>query len=144
MLNIRPYEKRHLSEVQFKVDSGADLSTISKIHLIRIGYSYEWIEAHMIADLTHTLSRAGGTAEPAYYIKFDVINLLDKEFVNWPLYIRKERNVDFPNLLGINMLTYFNFQFDYEKWIFGIKSISQPKTKLPMLHNQSVHEVKHI
>jgi hypothetical protein len=64
---MKPLENTVLSRVLFKVDSGADLTTISKKELILLGYSYEWIESHMVADLSRTLSRAGQTV-------FELIN----------------------------------------------------------------------
>ncbi len=135
---VKPFEKNSLSRVQFKVDTGADLTTINKRELILLGYTYEWIESHIIADSLHTLSSAGGRAEPAYYIQMDVLNLLSLELLKWPLYIKKERNKDFPNLLGINVLTHFKFQFDYENWGFIIEGIRKPKRRLAMVSGQSL------
>jgi hypothetical protein len=138
---MKPFENTVLSRVLFKVDSGADLTTISKKELLLLGYSYEWIESNMIADLTRTLSRAGGKAEPAHYIQVQVFNLLGRDLVNWPLYIRKERHLDFPNLLGINVLTFFKFTFDFENWDFFIEVIPKPKRSLPKLEGQTVFEL---
>jgi hypothetical protein len=45
-------------------------------------------------------------------------------------------------LLGLNVLTYFNFRFDYRKWKFHIKPIATPKKLFPMLPNQSICEVE--
>jgi hypothetical protein len=138
---MKPLEHTTLSRIQFKVDSGADLTTVSKKELVLLGYSYEWIEKNIQTDLKHTLSRAGGKPQPAYYIQITASNILGRELVNWPFYIRKERHLDFPNLLGINILTYFNFSFNYEEWYLYIETVTNPKKSLPMLPNQSVCEI---
>jgi hypothetical protein len=123
------------------VDSGADLTTISKKELVLLGYSYEWIEHNIHTDFAHTLSRAGGKPQPACYIQIPTSNILGRELTNWPFYIRQERHLDFPNLLGINILSYFNFKFDYQEWCFYIESIAIPKNTLSMLSDQSICEI---
>jgi hypothetical protein len=138
---IKPLGSTVLAKALFKVDSGADLTTISKKELVLLGYSYDWIDAHIVADSSHMLSRAGGNAEPAYYLQLDVLNLLGREYVKWPLYVRKEKHLDFPNLLGVNMLTYYKFAFDYEQWTFLIERIPKPKRLLPMLNTQLVFDI---
>ena len=138
---MKPSKYQALSRVQFKVDTGADFTTISKKELVSLGYSYDWIEQNIKEDPYHTLSRAGGKPQPAYYVQISLSNILGRELINWPFYIRKERHLDFPCLLGLNILTYFNFQFDYEKWIFSIKHIVNPKFKLPMLVEQTIYDI---
>ena len=135
---MKPNKRTTLSRVQFKVDTGADFTTISKKELVLLGYSYEWLEEHMKVDVTHTLSRAGGKPQPAYYIQITVSNILGRELLNWPFYIRKERDLDFPNLLGLNLLIYFNICFDYREWTFTIEHIDKPGNKIPMLPDQLI------
>ena len=138
---MKPSKQQTLSRVQFKVDTGADFTTISKKELVSLGYSYDWIEQNIKEDTNHTLSRAGGKPQSAYYIQISLSNILGRELINWPFYIRKEPHLDFPNLLGLNILTYFNFQFDYREWIFLIEHIVNPKYKLPMMVEQSIYDI---
>jgi len=105
-----------------------------------LGYSYEWVDSHRVEDAARTISRAGGKPQPACYVQIPVANILGRELVNWPFYIRKEQHLDFPNLLGINILAHFNFRFDYEEWMFYIESIAKSKINLPMLSDQSICE----
>lgn len=140
-VRMKPYKSVTLENIDFKVDTGADLTTIAKKELVRLGYSYQWIEKHIIESKNYTLSRAGGKAEPACYIQIPIANVLDRDLVNWPFYVRKENHLDFPNLLGINILTHFNFLFDYENWNFNIKSAQMPKKKLPMLSDQYIENL---
>ena len=138
---MKPYNDITLSQVRFKVDTGADLTTISKQELVYLGYSYEWIEKNTIESQSHTLARAGGNPHPACYVQIDIANVLGCELLNWPFYIRKEPNLDFPNLLGINILAHFDFSFNYSSWMFEIAYSKNPKNSLPMLSDQSIHEI---
>jgi hypothetical protein len=89
-----------------------------------------------------TLSRAGGKPQPAYYVQIAISNIEGHTLVNWPFYIRKERQSDFSNLLGLNVLAYFNFRFDYKIWKFYIRPIATPKKIFSMLPDQSICDVE--
>ena len=142
-LHMKPYGKERLTAVEYKLDTGADLTTVSKETLSAVlGYTKEWIAEHTVQDMTRTVSRAGGKAEPACYVVIPTSNILGRELSNWPFYIRAEEDNDFPNLLGINILSYFNFSFSYDKGFLNIEPAVAPVIKLPMLVSQEIGELK--
>ena len=47
-IGIKPLDDITLSKVRFKVDTGADRTTISKASLLQIGYSMDWINKNAI------------------------------------------------------------------------------------------------
>jgi predicted aspartyl protease len=130
-----------LSYLQFKIDTGADLTTISKKDLMLLGYSHKWIEKNKVEEPARTLTSAGGKTQTACYIKMDTINILGRELIHWPLYIRKENEYDFPNLLGINVLSHFNLFFNFRDWVFKIENIIIPKKVLPVLPGQHINNM---
>ena len=98
-LNIKPLYSFRLEGIRFKLDTGADLTTISKKDLNILGYSAEWIMQNVIKDNKHTLTSVGGKVMDAYYVLIPVSNLFGIDFRNWPFYIHMGDDIDFPNLL---------------------------------------------
>ena len=137
-LNMKPLGSMRLEGVRFKLDTGADLTTISKKDLGALGYGAKWISKNAFEDYTHTLTSAGGKSMAAYYVLIPVSNLFGKDFRNWPFYILMEDDRDFPNLLGINVLSYFNFTFNYDAGYLGIEAAKKPVIKLPLIADQEV------
>ena len=132
-----------LYTILFKLDTGADLSTISKVDLIELlGYSQEWINQNAVKSETKTITSAGGECESAYYIVIPEANILGRDLQNWTFYIRLEDDKDFPNLLGIDILLNFNFTFNFNNGTLSIEPEWNPKIKKPLLENQKIGEIQ--
>ena len=140
-VKLKPFNSKILESKEFKIDTGADLSTISKGYLIDLGYSKEWINKNIKLDPYSSLSRAGGEEEPAYFIQIANASILGLPLINWAFYIIPDWKYDFSNLLGINILLYFKFYFDYTTWKLNIRPERNPLNKLPLLLNQEVGEI---
>ncbi|MCL1997189.1 MAG: retroviral-like aspartic protease family protein [Turicibacter sp.] len=125
-----------------KLDTGADVTTISKTTLNRLGYDNDWIAANIINDPKRTMKSAGVQKKPAYYVILPAVNILGRDLVNWPLHILPQSEQDYPNLLGIDILQYFNFSFDYEKWEFTLVAISKPKNPQKTTESQRIYDVR--
>ena len=138
---IKPCDETVLSPVRFKVDTGADLTTISKQTLKQLGYSLDWIDQNAVESASQTITRAGGHPRPACFVQIDIANILGRELMNWPFFVRREHHLDYPNLLGLNLLSYFDFRFNYSDWTFEIAHIPKPKIIFSMLPNQAIHEL---
>jgi len=137
---MKPFDNLRLEKVQFKVDTGADLTTITKKELNVLGYTADWIKANTIKEEKRTISSAGGRNQHAYYVQIPISNLFGKDFKNWPFYIRIEDDRDFPNLLGLNVLTYFKFAFQYDIGYLEIEPLKDSIIKLPLKAEQEVNE----
>ena len=111
---IKPFDSVTLSPVRFKVDTGADSSTISKNRLHQLGFTEEWILGN--ATEAGEVSTAAGETYMKYVIQLPLINLLGYEGKEWPFAILldtvdtagKPVKQDFRNLLGRDLLTGFN------------------------------------
>ena len=142
IINIKPFDELELRNVKFKLDTGADITTINKNELKVLGYGKEWISNNMSKHPALTITRAGSKNEPAYYVQIPKCNILGRDLFNWPIYIRPETDKDFPNLLGIDILHNFDFDFRYSSGILAIWPINESYIKIPMLASQEIFAVK--
>ncbi|MCL2016385.1 MAG: retroviral-like aspartic protease family protein [Defluviitaleaceae bacterium] len=140
-LFLKPLNKVILESIDFKLDTGADVTTIDKATLNKLGYSNNWIASNTVKSTDLTLQSAGVKRKPAYYIILPTINILGRDFTNWPLHILPTADENYPNLLGIDILQYFNFKFNYEKWEFTLIPIASPKNPKKLADNQKVYNV---
>jgi len=152
-IGMKPFEGFIQKKVEFKLDTGANISTISKEDLRqKLGYTEAWITANTIEDSRLCVNSASMPSERAYYVAIPICNVLNKKLMNWPFYIRpigevvtasdgKEIDRDYNNLLGLNIFSYFNFEFSYSTGMLKINSIQKPYIKFSMISNQSIHEV---
>ena len=141
-VNIKPNNQATLHKLRFKLDTGADMTTIEKRSLRLLGYSDNWINANTTKDTRMTVSSAGGSNESAYYIQIPVINFMGRDFINWPLYIRPEDDRDYRNLLGIDIFSSFDFTYRYSTGFLEIEAISNSIVKQIMLQGQRIEEIK--
>ena len=140
-VHIKPCDEKTLQNISFKIDTGADLTTISKKELHTIGYSMEWINKNAVKDVKHTLTRAGGKKETAWYIVIPISNFSGCDMKNWTFYIRVEKDRDYPNLLGLDVLSNFNFTFNYDMGILSVEPAKKPVIVFPKLINQDISSI---
>jgi len=128
-VSIKSYGAYILKDVVFKVDTGADFSTISKNALHELGYNNDWISENKEFGAT-SASGASGEKLEAYFVRLPVINIFGIEGVDYPfgILLDKEENlpkpscrgceyteakkVDFRPLLGNDILSCFNISVD--------------------------------
>ena len=112
---LKPFAKTLLEQVEFKIDTGADLTTISRKSLMFLGYDEHWIKSNgeLIADGTST---ADGSKVESYVIKFPLFNLRGLDFKNWPMFVifnsvcecGKVTHRDYRNLFGNDVIDMFD------------------------------------
>lgn len=117
------YIKRSIDQtmmpVRFKVDTGADVTTISKVTLRNLGFTKEWIEAHIVKR-TQIITATGDVIESAI-IQIPVLNLLGYEAKNWTFSILLEEKRDLKNLIGRDLLSGFNYKIDNDRDLIEIE-----------------------
>lgn len=138
---IKPLDGFEMQPVRFKVDSGADNTAVSKDDLIRLGYSMNWIrENAVVFEDKDKPTTASGEKVSAGYIQLPLINILGYEGKHWPFQIVMDENRDFRNLLGRDLLTGFNYQFDNDNDVFTIDMAKKFKPRYAFLPGQEIHE----
>ena len=116
---FKPLNTQTMLPFRFKIDTGADSSTISKEDLQDLGYSIKEINEGIIQRGLVTL--ANNTTIEAGTIQIPLINILSYECKQWPFTIIVEEGKDFKNLLGRDLLAGFNYTFNNDEKKFKIE-----------------------
>jgi len=126
----------------FKVDTGADKSTISKTDLDLLGFDMDWIRENVVKfGDAEKPSTASGDRVNAGYVQLPLINILGYEGKYWPFQVVIDENKNFRNLLGRDLLTGFNYCFNSDEDIFSIERAGIFKPRYPFLPNQEINEI---
>ena len=139
-VNIKPKNSNSLIPIEFKVDTGADSTTISKYDLIDLGYDISWINQNVIS-VKNKLTTASGEKVNAGYVQLPLINILGYEGINWPFYIIIDNTQDFKNLLGRDLLSGFNYYFNNDDDIFSITQTKIFKPRYDFLPDQEINKM---
>ena len=92
-IHIKPYDNLELKGIDFKVDTGADMTTISKEVLTNeLGYPAKWIEKNMVKYKIETTG-AGQIIDDVYYIRIEKANILGRDLSNWPFFILSDKSI---------------------------------------------------
>ena len=142
---IKPQDKNTMISIRFKVDTGADSSTISKHDLIDLGYDLAWIKTNAVVfEDDKRPTTASGAKIDAGYIQLPVINMLGYEGKYWPFQIILDESQNFGNLIGRDLLTGFNYWFNNDADVFTIDRTKIFKPRYPFLSNQEINEISTI
>ena len=139
-INIKPKNDNTLLPIDFKVDTGADTTTISKLELLDLGYDMNWICQNTVV-LKDKPTTASGEKVNAGYIQLPLINVLGYEGKHWPFQIIIDERKDFRNLLGRDLLTGFNYCFNNDEDVFSIARTKIFKPQYRFLQGQEIHEM---
>lgn len=141
-IEIKPKDDITLYSVVFKVDTGADITTISKNTLMDLGYNMDWIIQNTVAfEDKDKPTTAAGDKINAGYITLPLINILGYEGKHWPFQIIIDENQDFRNLLGRDLLVGFNYEFNNDDGKFTITRTKNFKPQYKFLQDQEINEV---
>ncbi|MDR2166288.1 MAG: retropepsin-like domain-containing protein [Clostridiales bacterium] len=132
-MNIQDANLKDMSEVDFKVDTGSDYTTISKKELYTLGYSADWIKQNAIRN-DRDAKTADGSTIPIYFLQIPKMNILGTEVSNMRLHILLDGDGgaarDLNNLLGLDLLLSFNYMVNNDEDEFIIHRTTKPsKTK---------------
>ena len=116
-----------LEHIFFRLDSGADISTISKDDLNRLGYSMAWIEKNKKEAADIEIGVADKTKRRAFYVEIPLMNFMEKDFHNFKIFIVPEEGFDYSNLLGLDVSTEFTYITDNEGGVLEFYRINKSK-----------------
>ena len=141
-IDIKPFTDITMLPIEFKVDTGADTTTISKPDLLLLGYDMNWIKKNVVISTDENKpTTASGDIVNAGYIQLPLINLLGYEGKHWPFLVIVDENKDFRNLLGRDLLSGFNYQFDNDNNAFSIGMTKVFKPRYKFLPGQEINEM---
>ncbi|MCL2187350.1 MAG: retropepsin-like domain-containing protein [Defluviitaleaceae bacterium] len=138
----KPVDDNIMLPIQFKVDTGADMSTIAKADLARLGYDMDWIKENAIVfEDKDKPTTASGDKINAGYVQLPLINILEYEGKKWPFQIIMDEQQDFRNLMGRDLLTGFNYEFNNDDDVFTIRRANKFKPRYKFILGQEIHEI---
>jgi len=124
----------------YKVDTGANLTTISFDTLSELGYNKEWImSGTLLKDDGRPTLASGEFVDDCYRIVLPEINIGGCVGYNWPFLT--SLSVPFRLLLGTDSMCFFNWVFDYERGICKFELIQNKRQLLFNRLEQSIHSV---
>jgi len=150
-VNIRPYDSPILQDIDFKIDTGADFSTISKDTLYDLGYTDEWIDANKKL-MKGTTSVATGEEVETYNIHMPFINVYGARGKDYPFAILMDKEESLPKptcegckyteakkfdyrlLLGNDILSCFNINIDRDNdcvYMSRLSNLNERNAKYP-------------
>jgi hypothetical protein len=126
--------------VVYKVDSGANCTTISRTELVKLGYSDDWIRSGKpLTGVNAPTVASGLPIEGCYEVVLPEIRIGDWVGYNWP--VLTSLSVPFKLLLGTDSMKFFNWHFDYESNICKFDLISGKRKLLFNQKVQSIHAI---
>ena len=140
-VDVKPRIGITMLPVQFKVDTGADTSTISKVDLEFLGYDIDWVRQNAIVFQDKDKpTTASGDKIDAGYIQLPLVSILGYEGKNWPFQIIMDEMQDFRNLFGRDLLAGFNYWFNNDEDKFTIVRAKVFKPRYAFLLEQEINE----
>ena len=112
-LFVRPSDNPLMFELPYKVDTGANRTTINTEALRRLGYDDKWVRTgKQLAEAERPTVATGGPIENCYIITLPEIQLGGYVGYNWPFLVSLNDNIQFRLLLGTDSMQFFNWDFD--------------------------------
>jgi hypothetical protein len=129
-----------METVRYKVDSGANVTTISAKRLLDLGYNEDWIRSGTALRGADAPTVASGLPiEECYEVILPEIRIGDWVGYNWPALT--SLNVPFKFLLGTDSMQFFNWHFDYENGVCKFDLIPGKRKLLFNQKEQSIHAI---
>ena len=131
-----------MTDLPYKVDSGANSTTINTYTLHRLGYDDNWVKAGK--QLVGTERPTVATGEPidnCYIITLPEIQLGGYVGYNWPFLVSLHKKIQFKLLLGTDSMQFFNWNFDYENAVCNFDLIPGKRKLLFNQKEQSIHAI---
>ena len=142
---IKQQDNVAMTPVKFKVDTGADTTTISRFDLAILGYDKGWVKqnAIMLQEKDKPVA-ASGERINAGRVRLPILNILGYEAKQWPFQIILDENQDFRNLVGRDLLRFFNYSFNNDEDMFTIVMAETVKPLYQFFPGQEINEIKSV
>jgi hypothetical protein len=143
--SIIPFYARHkntptMFSRQYKVDTGANCTTIGKDWLLELGFDENWIKSgkRLEGDARPTVA-SGLSLDDCYEVILPEIHIGEWVGYNWP--VLTSLSVPFKFLMGTDSMQFFNWHFDYENGTCRFDLIPGKRKLLFNQKEQSIHAI---
>ena len=139
-LYVRKKDSPVMLSEYFKIDTGANCTTISKDWLAELGYDESWIRSgKRLTGSARPTVVSGLPLDDCYEVVLPEITLGDWVGYNWPMVTSLSANFRF--LLGTDSMQFFNWRFDYGSGFFGFELVPGKRRVLFDKSEQTIHAV---
>ena len=137
---LRQKHNPTMASVDYKVDTGANCTTIGSKRLFELGYDENWIKSgkRLKGNARPTVA-SGIPLDDCYEVILPEIHIGEWVGYNWPVLTSLSLNFKF--LLGTDSMQFFNWHFDYENGVCGFDLISGKRKMLFNQKEQSIHAI---
>ena len=137
---IRQKDSPTMLHADYKIDTGANCTTIGIDWLLESGYDETWIKTGKLleGDARPTVA-SGLPVEDCYEIVLPEIRIGDWVGYNWP--VITSLIVPFKFLLGTDSMQFFNWSFDYQNGVCKFDLIPNRRNLLFNQKEQSIHAI---
>ena len=142
-IHIRPFASQTLQYAEFKVDSGANRTTIGSLFLNGLGYDDNWIkQSKQFEGGERPKTALGVPVDGCYRVILPEIQIGEWVGYNWPMLTCLSQQFKF--LLGTDSMQFFNWHFDYEKMQCRYALVPGKRKMLFGKLEQSIHTVDEV
>jgi len=139
-MNIKPRNAPTMSQIIYKVDTGANCTTISHMELEKLGYDKDWIKSGKLLEGSERPTAATGLPiDDCYTVTLPEIHIGEWVGYNWP--VLTSLSVPFKFLLGTDSMQFFNWNFDYARGVCKFNLIPGKRKLLFNQKEQSMHSL---
>jgi len=139
-IDIRSKSSPIMKTILYKVDTGANCTTISHTNLLKLGYDRDWIMSGKLLEGKACPTLASGVViSDCYQVILPEIRIGEWVGYNWPF--TTSLSVPFRLLLGTDSMRFFNWQFNYENKVCSFELIPEERKLLFNQQEQSIHAV---
>jgi len=122
----------------YKVDTGANCTTINKDWLLELGYDENWIRAGKRLEGNARPTVASGLRlDDCYNVILPEIHIGGWVGYNWP--VLTSLSLPFKFLLGTDSMQFFNWNFDFDSNVCRFDLITGKRKVLFNQKEQSIH-----
>ena len=137
---VKPQDSAAMAPVDYKVDTGANCTTIGSKRLLELGYEADWIKTGKLLEGNARPTVASGLPiDDCYEIILPEINIGEWVGYNWPFLT--SLSLPFKFLLGTDSMRFFNWHFDYENGVCKFELIQGKRKLLFNQKEQSIHSI---
>ena len=139
-IDIKPRHSTKMATISYKIDTGANCTTISSERLCELGFDMDWIRSGKLLEGNARPTVASGVpVNDCYEVILPEIRIGDWVGYNWPF--MTSLSVPFKFLLGTDSMQFFNWIFDYENGVCKFDLIPGKRKLLFNQQEQSIHAI---
>jgi len=139
---IRPSNTLLMRDLPYKVDTGANSTTISREALQGFGYDDNWIRSgKLLVGSERPTVATGESIDNCYITTLPEIQLGGYVGYNWPFLVSLNDKIQFKLLLGTDSMLFFNWFFDYANGVCRFDLIPGKRKLLFNNKEQSIHAI---